>query len=278
MRYAAAVIAVGLVLAVVGTAGATYHVTFDFETSWGTDYAPGWENMAYRHGPAPVGKMMEQVAGGYTGNAMKLIVDSTPLPSMYWAGVNPISVSADAMKKQYDPWISVMYYDEGSSPTENDPAGQLIAVPSWVNGYTGPGLDEDWTDIQFGARFTAEDNYYFVACGESNPGWVDTGVARPTDTPAWHQLKMQLSSADGKIHFYVDGTEVGTSWRDDYVDLGTEIGLDTMFMNPLSGWGVDKPYTIWDDFEFGSSIPEPMTMAGLVLGIGCLARYIRKRR
>ena len=282
MRYVAILAGIGLLLAVTGTAGASaYHVKFDFEASWTADYAPGWENTAYRHGDPPVAKMMQQVSISHGGSyGMELIAGGVPQDWMWWASVNPISVSSYAMTKQFDPWMSAWYYDQGSSPTDDDPSGYLFAVPSWTNLYidgdAGPNT-EDWTDIQFGARFTAEDNYYYVACGETNPGWVDTGVARPTDTPAWHHLKMQLSSADGKVHFYIDGTEVCSSWRDDYMDLGTEIGLSTLFNDPLSGWS-SPPSTIWDDFEYGSSIPEPVTMAGLMLGIGCLARYARNRR
>ena len=59
----------GLVVAVfaVAQAEAGYHVTFDFETGWAGDYAPGWENSAYRHGEAPVGKMMQQVSTSHSG-------------------------------------------------------------------------------------------------------------------------------------------------------------------------------------------------------------------
>ena len=78
---------------------------------------------------------------------------------------------------------------------------------------------------------------------------------------------MQLSSTDGKVHFFVDDTEVGVSYRDDNTDLGEEIGLYTMFTAPLTSWGTDKPYTIWDDVTIGSDyrlgeavVPEPATI------------------
>jgi len=274
------VIMLGGMVACLGgaTAYADYHVSFDFDSSWSGDYAPGWENTSYRHGAPPVGKMMEYEAGGFTGGGMRLIADSTPESWMWWAAVNPSNINYVAMQKQYNPWVSVMYYDQGWATEDSynpdlHKAGQLFAVPSWVNPYIAPG--EDWTDIQFGARMNQAppaDNYYYVAAGENGPGWQDTGVDRTT---GWHQLKMQLSSVDGRVHFYIDGTEVGQSYRNDYIDLG-DVGLYTMFTDPLSDWTHGKPSTIWDNFEFGSSVPAPAPVLLVMIGVG-LVGWIKRR-
>jgi len=241
-----------------------------FETPWTGDYAPGWVNSAYRHGEAPVGKMMQQTTVAKTGSyGLKLIADSTPQSWMWWAAVEVESLPASAMLKQYDPYVSAWYYDE----TQASGAGQLYAVPSWVNPYLTGG--EDWTDIQFGERFNKQDNYYYVAAGENSPGWQSTGVDRGE---GWHHFKLQLSSVDGKVHFYLDGTEVGATYRNDYADLGTAIGLYTMFAAPLSQY-TDKPYTLWDDFEIGSTVPEPSTiLAGALLLLPFAASTIRRFR
>ena len=270
-----------LLAAVLGMAATVYadpqyKVTFNFDSSWSTDYAPGWENSAYRHGPAPVGKMMDYYAGGYSNGGMRLVADSTPEAWMWWAAVNPIDIASDKMLKAYDPYVSVRYYDEGWETEAGalHRAGQLYAVPSWVDPYIPPG--EDWTDIQFGARMnqaTPADNYYYVAAGNASPGWQDTGVDR---SAGWHTLKMQLSSGDGRVHFILDGVEVGTSYRNDYVDLG-DVGLYTMFTAPLSDWTLNKPSTIWDDFEFGSTyVPAPGAALLVLIGLPIIG-WVKRR-
>ena len=257
--------------------------TFDFETAWSADYAPGWENTLYRHGDPPVGKMMQYTTTAHTGTGgVKVIADSTPESWMWWVGVNIANVNPEAMKKEYNPYFSAWYFDEGDSGG-TDPAGQTFVVPSWVNGYTGPLFDEDWTDIQLGARDNVEDNYYYVVCGENMVGWEDSGVGRKNGE--WVELKMQLLDADGKVHFSIDGTEVGSSYRNDYVDLGATLGLYTRFAAPLSGW-TEKPSTIWDDVTIGSAyegsaiVPEPATLIiwSILGSLGLVVGWRRSRR
>jgi hypothetical protein len=268
------VLLIGLMASV--SFAASYRVADDFNSSWTGDYAPGWKNTAYRHGEAPVGKMMQQVNVGGE-DALKLIAASTPQSWMWWAAVSPEFVDSAKMTKEYDPYLKVKYYDTGLEEGDLHAVGQLAAVPSWTNLYLENGT-EDWTDTQLGAR-VGESEYYHVAAGQGHPGWQSTGVDRPSNEPSWREFKMQLLNSDGRIHYYIDGVEVGTSFRNDYADL-TGAYLMIQFTDPLSGWGENsRPYVILDDFEAGSNyVPEPLTIAAVFGGVSALGGYVRRRR
>ena len=244
-----------LALLMAGPAGA-YVYQDNFETAWTGNYAPGWDNEGYRHGDAPVAFMQQTSTHYGSGSSgVKVIADSVPAGWEWWAVVYNTNVITSAMAKQYDPYIKVNYYDEVNTSTAR--AGQLYAVPNWV-------VDEDWTDVQFGARINRGDNYYFVSKDLNGSDWVDTGVAR---TAGWHELKLQLSSADGYLHFYIDGFQVGLSNRNDLENLGTGM-LSVMFNAPLSDWGTDNPFAIYDNFEVGSTSTVPLPGTLMLLGSG----------
>jgi hypothetical protein len=244
-----------LALMITGPAGA-YVYQDNFETGWTGNYAPGWALEGYRWGAEPVA-FMGQTTTHYSGSSgMKLTMDSVPDPSQFWGAIVNTTIPLEAMQKQYNPYMKVMYYDELGSTM----AGQLYAVPSLVSGTA------DWTDIQFGARYAAPDNYYYHAAAVPNPPWGNSGVTR---TSGWHELMFQLLNADGKVHFFVDGVEVGTSVRSDLTDLGDGI-LAVMFQTPLGGWGENKPYAIFDNYEVGSTSTVPLPPTALLLGSGLL--------
>jgi hypothetical protein len=87
---------------------------------------------------------------------------------------------------------------------------------------------------------------------------------------------MQLSSVDGRIYFSLDGIVVGSTVRDDYTNLGT-IGLYTMFDAASLGTSGSGSYTIWDDVQVGSTVPEPGTLILLGSGLLGLVGFGRKK-
>jgi hypothetical protein len=222
-----------------------YYVKHDFETAWSGDYASGWECEGYRHGDEPVAKMAQVSLTGRTGSGAKQYVDSVPESWMWWAAVH-VEQNPLAMKTKYNPYYSVHMYDEGYS-SGDDSTGQIYTVPSHV-------VEDDWTDVQFGGRSVAETHYYYTWADRPHPEWQQSTATRPDldngDSPQWVHFELQLSATDNKIHYYLDGSEVGVSDRNDYKNLGTLI-LANMFDDPLSDWD-PKPYVIWDDVEFGS--------------------------
>jgi len=254
-----------ITLAIVSPASA-YIYQDNFDTPWTGDYAPGWDNTGYRWGDAPVAIMQAtDTHYGTIGKGVKITATSTPGDWEWWAIVYNTNVIHSAMDKQYDPYIKVMYYDDMGA----NRGGQLYAVPDKL-------FEADWTDTQFGARFNHTDNYYFVPGSNPDPNssWQNTGVVRSV---GWHELKMQLSSSDGYIHFFLDGTDVGHNNRNDLQNLDTAM-LSVMFQAPLSGWGTDKPFAIYDNFEVGSSSPVPLPGTLLLLGSGLTGLAVWRRR
>ena len=266
MRYLGILAGIGLLLAVAGTAGAAgYYVTDGFETSWAGQYAPGWENVTYRHGDASSPRMTQYSVAGATGNIsaasgsyfMGLKVTAAPSTATnWWGAVVPTFVAGDALARQYSPWVSVSFYDDGVAL----PSPQLAVVPD-------SGDPDDWTDIQFGQRWGKADHYWFAECMNS-PEWIETSVDR---TVGWHQLKLTQNTA-GYVTYYIDGTALGTT-TNVYLDLGSP-DLMTQFNDGYFG----ESEVYFDNFQVGSTVPEPVTMAGLAMGIGGLVTYMRKRR
>ncbi len=283
--FAVAMISSVLVVAS-ATAGASnfslqrspYQIHYHFEEGWTGDYAPGWVDSGYRHGDPPVATMeqIELSPYGRPGSyGAKITVDSVTETGQYWGIVHSENLHPGAFDKQYNPWVSVDWYDYGYF-TGLDVAGQLYNVPPSV-------VEDDWTDTMIGGVTpeNANDTYWFNwAWGDAGGSWQNSGVDRPEGGDGrWVNLKMQLSDDDGRIHYYIDDVFVGSTARDDYIGLGWP-SFNVVFDSPLDDWGQDLPYAVIGNFKYGSDlripIPEP---AGLsLLGMALLGLKRKRRR
>ncbi len=267
MRYLTLCLAAGLILAVSATAGATgYYVNDGFETAWTGDYASGWANIAYAHGDASSPRMTQYAtitANGHTitplsgSYFMGLQVPTDVGDAGWFGGVVPEFVSDAALDRQYSPWVSVSFYDYGVGL----PAPQLAAVPD-------SGDPDDWTDIQMGQRWNRLPNYWYAESMNSPSQWVETSVARSV---GWHELEFAQDTA-GYITYSIDGTAVGTT-TEAYLDLAYPYLM--IQFDYAAGLGTE---VYFDNFQAGSTVPEPMTMLAVFTGIAGLAGYIRRRK
>jgi hypothetical protein len=103
------------------------------------------------------------------------------------------------------------------------------------------------------------------------------GVPQNTGSGTFAAL-LELNAANALLQrdylqFNTDGMQLGA----DLTVNGTTTpndGSQTQNGLPIANWTVLNE----DPFRGNAIIPEPVTMAGLMLGIGCLSRYVRKRR
>ncbi len=245
-----------------------YLVIDGFETNWSGTHADNYTNMSYKYTPSqsPATKMTQTTDYVHSGSyATKLQITSTgQYPGASFWGAVLRSFNHNAMKKEYNPWVSVWYYDKPASGSAF-PAGYLSVIPN-----TPVPFADERADIQLGTLWNRSDYYYHTTGNTppTRPYGGSTGVAR---SEGWHQFKVALTEAGGADYF-VDGTKVASSHRSDYLGVGY-IGLGS-FCPDNDGTSSTVYY---DDLSFGSDyIPEPMSM--ILLGLGILGLVSRKRR
>ena len=170
----------------------------------------------------------------------------------------------------------VMYYDGTTGGSESIGLAVSNDGLNW-EGYNGglapvlagTGVAGDW-DRTYVSRSTVikenDDAYHMWYSG--GDGRMDHGIGYVFSTDGINWTR----DASNPIFYKGDGV----AWRDSRTYCPVVIG-DEMWLSGVSSAGV---YTIGYASGAGSGpvIPEPLTLAGLMLGIGCLARYVRRRR
>lgn len=252
-----------------GISNANYSVSDSFETSWTGNYASGWENITYRWGDASSpqmtqyntittanGHIVTPVSGSYFMGLQITAAGSPESSTNWWGGVEPTFIADGALDRQYSPWVSVSFYDDGAAL----PSPQLSVVPNTGN-------PDDWTDIQFGQRWNRTDHYWFGEAMNNPNIWTETNVDR---TVGWHELKLVQDTA-GYITYYIDGTLLGTT-TNAYLDLAGP-WLMVQFADGMFG----ESEVYFDNFQVGSTIPAPGAILLGSIGVG-LVGWLRRRR
>ena len=278
MRYVAILAGIGLILAVTGTAGA---VTFVFDPNdlldlYGSNSAD----------PNVTQENARRLHETWTSNFYNTFGDNLA-----------IGHSQPTDHNTYVNWHSGLGANEGlgsfSTWLHGDPGARawgetLLADPSKpMSATAAPGwnaaiVDNPW-DTGYGAGYlavywTTDPSLYI------RPGGADIGTFSFTgdiyvDTNADNDITGEPLA------------QIGDPYRVWFADTWMNEGDDSLraLVFDAGGWGDLEP----NDGTFASAtagdsaleavltlepIPEPVTMAGLMLGIGCLARYVRKRR
>ena len=289
MRYAAAVIAVGLLLAVTGTAGAT---RIDLGTATGglMIYYNNLDNSGAGGGP-------DGVISGY---------DENPANQAYMQGQYSAS-STDGMAFQFDPtdlggfnWNDIFSGQPvGSSqfgldlivaaPTYDPSGGVSLPDVNFVDNVDNSLANAVYTDaFPESPMAWAINDYKWSPPGTGGAplnsllrgtAMTMTGTVTPPGTgeTIWTLDVDGTLVSDGLIHWYNPalGSTALSSWY-----LGDTLYYSgTLYYDQAGDVGAGQR-----DFYAGDltlqveAIPEPFTMAGLVLGIGSLVGYVRKRR
>jgi len=290
MRYVAILAGIGLLLAVTGTAEAT-RINVGTATGGLMIYYNNLDNSGAGGGP-------DGVVSGYDENA----ANQAYIRAQYSYG------NTDGMAFQFDPT------DLGGGFSWNDifsgqPAGSsqfgldlIVVAPTYdLNG--GVSLPDvnfvDNTNNTFaGAAYTDAFPESPTAWATNDYKWSPPGAGGAPLNSLLRGTAMTMTGSvtppgagetiwtldvegalvsDGLIHWYnpVLGSTALSSWN-----LGDTLYYSgTLTYDQAGDDGSDQMDFYAGDIALQVDvIPEPVTMAGLMLGIGCLARYVRKRR
>jgi hypothetical protein len=258
MRYVAILAGIGLLLAVTATAGAN---TVASSTMWFD------------------ASTLTESGGVYTGVANMVNEDALNIGD---------DVAGFDVYARNGAWAT---YDLAGSG-QNYTAGQVSAHDAYQDyavGGWGAGWDPDCGDwyqysldlttsgwaLRNHAGSTAGAPHSTVARGVPMSGsmnWTSM-IATETDTGAYlsgmgtpESANYAANFAAGKGQSTAGAWDMDWSWGSDYVPL------------QYADFSVEFITIGGSDYVTMTPVPEPVTMAGLMLGIGCLARYARKRR
>jgi hypothetical protein len=113
--------------------------------------------------------------------------------------------------------------------------------------------------------YTTSGNQFFIFSTVSGFGATVSGSRN-----AWHHLKFQLDFNAKTTDLFVDSGLLGT------VAFGPTEGINSIFLNSVSG--ATPPEAYWDSFKASavSTVPEPTSLGAIALGFGVFV--VRRRK
>ena len=259
MRYVKLLAGIGLLLTVAGTAGASSVVSLPNGTVTADTYYGGHGLNAYwAESVVPLnlsGNWVKQVSGKITNISH---------PSTTWVEIGVIP------KDKYDYWQTA--FGGGWRPAVFDKG---LYVVHWDDGTDlDLALQEGWDDW-------SSTTYHNKNGGNQPFAWPLTA---PTASDPWEFAFTMSPTTPGNSYLSVTATNASVYGTQPFpygVTDGEPVPNDNDYSD---AYLIAQIWSNTEDASFSFEdvqaevVPEPVTMAGLILGVGCLARYVRKRR
>lgn len=262
MRYVGALASIGLMLAVAGTAGAV-EVTLSFNPNdWMNNYSTDVTKTRIQQLEPRL--LLDGVAqstdrAGYAGRHTTFLSNTVPEYGSTGIAGYQNQVTGVAIH-DFNMWLA----DGINAPNWGEVLTQVLgSVPSGTagNGWVAEVIDNPWPQTGVGSKLV---QWYDVGYWDGDPGTPANPLVFGDHSFGTFTMTLDLNPTD--VYGNPVDLSLGTQQR---VWLGN-------YNNGFRFEGVTQMTVT--DLAQEAPIPEPLTMAGLAMGIGGLVTYIRKRR
>ena len=251
MRYVAILAGIGLILAVTGTAGA---VTFVFDAENFFDYKPVSEGFDLDGGMFKVHKTWggDMYRSWTDDGGQRTMVDNFAAGLGENEGICRFNIWL-ANQSNAPLWGETLVSSGSYKPSGTAPSGWTVEV---VGNPWPPNGDGQWL-----VEWSTADSSKYIRPGNSAGEFIfeflpTTAVTLGDYYTIWF----------GGVNYDAGSEAEPALVFDAFTD-----GFASQFIDDGYGSGFEATLSL-------EAVPEPVTMAGLFLGIGCLARYVRRRK
>jgi len=148
--------------------------------------------------------------------------------------------------------------------------------------YTASQFDNEYFTLDANGHFLK----YNMFSGNTTPGWGTSWGDATAALPVEVTFSQTEVGDDFVYAVTIPLSELGIVWGDTFLVQIKARDFNDDYVQSYTGFvGNDGDYSHYNGLYITDTgklsvqvVPEPVTMAGLMLGIGCLARYVRRRR